>query len=105
MVSNKSDETEKPLCVIDYNHNKGSRFEGPVATHAHGRDKKLPNDTSNFSKLYSSQFVCCSSTSYRNIQQLSYRIQLVEGLFMKYELAVETRGVAGHRYPTTQFHG
>jgi len=29
----------------------------------------------------------------RNIEQLSYRIQLVEGLFMKYVCAAETRSV------------
>jgi len=45
----------------------GSRFEGPVASHVHGREKK--NDqmvTQTFQKateLYSSQFVCCLSTS------------------------------------------
>ena len=29
-VSNKGKETEKPLLVIDYNHNKGIRLEGAV---------------------------------------------------------------------------
>ena len=40
-VSNKGKETEKPLCVIDYNHNTGgSRFEGQVAANVHGREEK-----------------------------------------------------------------
>jgi len=30
----------------------------------------------------------------RNIEQLSYRIQLVEGLFMKYARAAEARNVS-----------
>jgi len=33
----------------------------------------------------------------RSIQQLSYRIQLVEGLFMKYVRAVETQSVPGRK--------
>jgi len=41
----------------------------------------------------------------RNIEQLSYRIQVVEGLFMKYAL-LQRRGVyRGDRHPTTQFRG
>jgi len=67
-VSNKGKETEKPLCEIDYNHNMGgSWFEGPVAAHVHGREEK--NDQmyltlyQKATELYSSQFVCCLSTS------------------------------------------
>jgi hypothetical protein len=33
----------------------------------------------------------------KNIQQLSYRIQLVEGLFTKYACAAETRSVPGRQ--------
>ena len=40
-VSNKGKATEKPLNVIDYNHNMGgSRSDGPVAAHVHGREEK-----------------------------------------------------------------
>jgi len=39
----------------------------------------------------------CVGTLGRNIQQLSYRIQLVEGLFTKYAHAVETWSVPGQQ--------
>jgi hypothetical protein len=41
----------------------------------------------------------------RNTEQLSYRIQSVEGLFMKYACAAETRSVLRHHRQTTPFHG
>jgi len=44
----------------------------------------------------------------RNLEQLSYRIQLVEGLFTKYACAAKTQSVSvyrGDRHPITQFHG
>jgi len=40
-------------------------------------------------------FVVYWQVTGRNIQQLSYRIQQVEGLFMKYARAAETRSVTG----------
>jgi len=40
-------------------------------------------------------FVVCRQLTGRIIQQLSYRIQLVEGLFMKYVRAAEMRCVLG----------
>ena len=69
-VSNKGKETEKPLCVIDYNRNMGgTRFEGPVAAYVHGREEKndqmVPQNFQKATELYSSQFVCCLSTSDR----------------------------------------
>jgi len=62
-VSNKGKETEKTVCVIDYNHNmEGSQFEGPVAAHVHGREEKIdqmvPQNFQKATELYSSQFVC-----------------------------------------------
>ena len=49
-------------------------------------------------ELYSSQLVCCLSTSDgKKYKQLSYRIQLVEGLFTKYARAAETRSVPGRQ--------
>jgi len=42
-------------------------------------------------------FVVYRQVTGRNIQQLSYRIQLVEGLFTKYARAVETRSVPGRQ--------
>jgi len=36
-VSKKGKETEKPLCVTDYNHNIWwGQLEGPVAAYVHG---------------------------------------------------------------------
>ena len=42
-------------------------------------------------------FVVYRKVTGRNIQQLSYRIQLVEGLFTKYAHAAETRSVTGRQ--------
>jgi len=42
-------------------------------------------------------FVVYRQVRGRNIQQLSYRIQLVEGLFTKYARAVETQSVPGRQ--------
>jgi len=42
-------------------------------------------------------FVVYGQVTGRNIQQLSYRIQLVEGLFMKYACAAETQSVPGRQ--------
>jgi len=42
-------------------------------------------------------FVVYRQVTGRNIQQLSYRIQLVEGLFTKYARAVETQSVPGRQ--------
>jgi len=47
---------------------------------------------------YSSQFICYLSTSDgRKFKQLSYRIQLVEGVFRKYARAAQTRSVSGRQ--------
>jgi len=40
-------------------------------------------------------FVIYRQVTGRNIQQLSFRIQLVEGLFMKYACAAECTGATG----------
>ena len=65
-VFNKGKETEKPLCVIII-ITWGSRFEGPVAAHVHGREEKngqmVPQTFQKTTEIYSSQFVCCLSTS------------------------------------------
>jgi len=44
-----------------------------------------------------SLFVVYRQVTGKNIQQLSYRIHLVEGLFTKYARAVETRSVPGRQ--------
>jgi len=44
-------ETEKPLCVVDYNHNKGGVDLKDQLLHMYMVErKKWPNGTSNFSK-------------------------------------------------------
>jgi len=54
---------------------------------------KLFNRLLNSTALNS--FVVYRQVMGRNIQQLSYRIRLVEGLFTKYACAAETRNVPG----------
>jgi len=51
------------------------------------------NSTELARKLKIEHSTDCVGTLGRNIQQLSYRIQLVEGLFMKCACAAETRNV------------
>jgi len=95
-VSNTGKETEKPLCVIDYNHNmRGVNLKDQLLhMYIVEREKKM---TKWYLKLFKrllnstviNSFVVYREVTGRNIQQLSYRIQLVEGLFMKYAHASE----------------
>jgi len=55
------------------------------------------NSTELARKLKIEHSTDCVGTLGRNIQQLSYRIQLVEGLFTKYAHAVETWSVPGQQ--------
>jgi len=78
----------------------GSRFEGPDAAHVHDREEKNDQMVSQVfqkaTELYISQFVCCLSTSDgKKYTALSFRIQLVEGLFIKYASVSETWSVPG----------
>ena len=58
----------------------------------------VPPSFQNAIELYSSQFdFIYWQVTGRNIQQLSYRIQLVEGLFTKYACAVEMWSVPGRK--------
>jgi len=63
-VSNKGKETEKPLCVTDFNHNM---WGVPVAAHVHDQEEKndqmVPQTFQKATELHSSQFICCLSTS------------------------------------------
>ena len=100
-VSNKGKETEKPLCVIDYNHNMGGVNLKDKLLHMYMVERKKM--TKCYLKLFKrllnstviNSFVVYRQVMGRNIQQLSYRIQLVEGLFMKYACAAETRSARG----------
>ena len=101
-VSNKGKETEKPLCVIDYNHNMRGVDLKDQLLHMYMVERK--NMTKWHLKLFKrllnstvlNSFIYRQVTG-RNIEQLSYRIQLVEGLFTKYARAAETRSVPGRQ--------
>ena len=102
-VSNKGKETEKPLCVTDYNHNMGGVDLKDQLLHMYlvEREKMTKWYLKLFKSLLNStvlnSFVIYRHVMARKIQQLSYRIQLVEGLFMKYACAAEMRSVPGRQ--------
>ena len=63
-VSNKGKETEKPLCVVGYKHNKGGVDLKDQLLHMYKVERKkndqmVPQTFRKVTKLYSSQFVCC----------------------------------------------
>jgi hypothetical protein len=67
-LSNKGKETEKPMCVIDYNHNVGGvdLKNQLLYMYMAEREKNYQNVPQTFQKsteLYSFQFLCCLSTS------------------------------------------
>jgi len=102
-VSNKGKETEKPLCVIDCNHNMGGVDLKDQFLHMYMVESKKMTKwyLKLFKRLLNStvlnSFVVYRKVTGRNIQQLSYRIQLVEGLFMKYVCAGEMRSAPGRK--------
>ena len=102
-VSNKGKETEKLLCMTDYNHNIGGVDLKDQLLHMHMVERKKM--TKRYLKLFKTLlnstvlnlFVVYRQVTGRNIQQLSYRIQLVEGLFTKYVHDVETWSASGQK--------
>ena len=100
-VSNKGKATQKPLCMIDYNHNVGGVDLKDQLLHMYmvKRKKMTKWYLKLFKRLVNStdlnSFVIYRQVTERNIEQLLYRIQLVEGLFMKYAHTAETRSVSG----------
>ena len=102
-VSNKGKETEKLLRVIGYNHNTGEVDLKDQLLHMYMVERKKMTKwyLKIFKRLLNStvlnSFVVYRQVTGRNIQQLSYRIQLVEGLFTKYAHAVEMRSVPGRK--------
>jgi len=89
-VSNKGKETEKPLCIIDYNHNMWGVDVKVQFLYMYmvEREKMTKWYLTLFKRLLNStvlnSFVIYRQVTGRNKEQLSYRIQLVEGLFTKY---------------------
>jgi hypothetical protein len=73
--------------MIDYNHNMGGVDLKHQFLHMYMVESKKM--TKWYLKIVYRQVMG------RNIQQLLYRIQLVEGLFMKYACAYETQSVLG----------
>jgi hypothetical protein len=57
------------------------------------------------STVLNSIVTCSRQVMGRNIQQLSYRIQLVESLFLKYVHAADSGMYQGGMHPITQFQG
>jgi len=102
-VSNKGKATQKPLCMIDYNHNVGGVDLKDQLLHMYmvKRKKMTKWYLKLFKRLVNStdlnSFVIYRQVTERNIEQLLYRIQLVEGLFMKCVRAAETRSVSWRR--------
>jgi len=89
------------LCVIEYNHNMGGVDLKDQLLHMYMVErKKLTKWYLKLFKRLLNSTVLSSSVVYGRvtggiIQQLSCRIQLVEGLFTKYACAAETQSVPG----------
>jgi hypothetical protein len=101
-----SDESFSDICsvfVTDYNHNMGGvNLKHQLLYMYMVKRKKLTKWYLRlFKKLLNStvlnSFFVSQQVTGRNIQQLLYRIQLVEGLFTKYARAAETRSVLGRQ--------
>jgi hypothetical protein len=100
-VSKRGKDTEKPLCVTDYNHNMGGVDLKNQLLRMYVVERKRM--TKWYLKLFKrllnytvlNSIVVYRQVTGRNTEQLSYRIQLVEGLFMKYAHAAGERNVSG----------
>jgi len=99
----KGKETEKPLCVTDYNHKMEGVDLKDQLWHMYTVERKKM--TKWYLKLFKwllnstvlNSFAVYQQVMGRNIQQLLYRIQLVEGLCTKYARAAETQSVPGRQ--------
>jgi len=98
----------RSLCMIDYNHNVGGVNLKDQFLHTYV--VKMEKMTKWYLKLFKrllnstalNSFVVYRQVTGRNTQQLSHRIQLVEGLFTKYTRAAEMQSVPGqHAYDRT----
>ena len=103
-VSKKGKETEKPLCVTDYNHNIWwGQLEGPVAAYVHGwmrmtkwylqlfkRPVQLLLVDKSWEEIYSS-----SDTEYSLWKVCSWNMHMLQASSM----------YKGGMHPVTQFQG
>ena len=67
-VSNKGKETEKPLCMTDYNHNMGGvdlkdQLLRMYMVERKKNDQIVPQTFQKATELHSSQFICWLSSS------------------------------------------
>jgi len=89
--------------MIDFNHNMGGVDLKDQFLHMYmvERKKKTKWYLKLFKRLLNSTvlnlFVIYRQVTGRNIEQLSYRIQLVEGVFTKYAHAAEMQSVPGRQ--------
>ena len=100
-VSKKGKETEKPLCMMDYNLNMGGVDLKDQLLHMYMVERKrISKWHLRLCKRPLNSAVLNSVVVYRQVtgrytEQLSCRIRLVEGLFTKYAGAAQTRSVPG----------
>jgi hypothetical protein len=98
-VSKRSKETDKPLCVSDYNHNTGGVDLKLLHIYVVERKRMTKWYLKLFNRLLNStvlnSIVVYRKITGRNIERLSYRIHLVKCLFTKYSYAAGERSVLG----------
>jgi hypothetical protein len=100
LISKRGKEVTKPSCVVDYNHNIGAIDFKDQLLNMYLVERKI------ISKWYMKLFKCLLNCSVmnsmilfrqvtgQNINHLSYRVQLLDGLFNKY---AQERSGAGRR--------
>ena len=101
-VTVRGKEVAKPVSVLDYNKSMGGVDLKDQLLHSYLIERKRMNKW--YMKLFRrllNASILNSMIVYRNntdkrIQQLSFRIQLIEGLFVKYASAVEHKVPGSH---------
>jgi hypothetical protein len=99
LISKRGKEVTKPSCVVDYNNNRGAINLKDQLLNMYLVEKKMSKW---YMKLFKRLLSCTMLNSVilfrqatgQNIDHLSYRAQLVEGLFNKY---AQERSGAGQR--------
>ncbi|XP_068085205.1 piggyBac transposable element-derived protein 4-like [Anabrus simplex] len=102
-VTKRGKETVKPLCAIDYNYGMGGVDLKDQLLHMFLVERK--RTTKWYIKLFKrllnatvlNSLIIFRQATGTSIEQLSYRIQLVEGLFTKYARTGGERNIQGRR--------